>query len=155
MVSTLKRIAPLFGSKGSASATEQLVALLAEHQAAGGPEVAVKSLQAVFDRGLASWRPTVLEIGAEQWALGRTKAFLMTAAGQRIPGYTADRDLLPAGHPLAWQPVPVDVAPVAVPAQPTVDTPAPLPPVTPHVVAQDVTKLLEQLRQFTAPRAER
>jgi hypothetical protein len=43
----------------------------------------------------------------EQWALGRTKAFLAVASGGEVPGYEADRDLLPDAHPLAVKAAPM------------------------------------------------
>jgi 2'-5' RNA ligase len=82
--------------------------------AKGHPLVDARAVQAVYERGLASWPGSHCGVPNEAWALGRTKAFLAVAAGAEVPGYVADRDLLPEGHPLA-----VKAAPAFV-----IDTPA-------------------------------
>jgi hypothetical protein len=108
-VNSVSRIAPLMnrpaGKKDAGLAA--LVGLQADHEAKadaeGWPPHAKPdgaTLVEVFERGTKSWpgeeRTT---LNAEDWAIGRVKAFLATAAGDRPEGYTRDDDLLPIGHP--------------------------------------------------------
>lgn len=64
----------------------------------------VRTLSAVFDRGLAAYtgnpssvRPTVNS--ASQWAFARVNSFLYVLRNGRFRGGKHDQDLLPSGHP--------------------------------------------------------
>lgn len=106
---SVTRVAPLANRPASKkdSGLAALVGLQADHEARaeekGWPEHAKPdgdTLKAVFERGTKSWPgETVTSLTPDQWALGRVKAFLATAAGERPSGYHRDDDLLPAGHP--------------------------------------------------------
>ena len=106
-VAELTPIAPLETEVRETGAAA-LVRLLAEyHDAvpAGVPAVSPVAVKAVFDRGTATWPgEDVCGVDRERWALGRTKAFLHVAAGGDVPGYVADRDLLPVDHPAVEAP---------------------------------------------------
>jgi hypothetical protein len=102
-VSELEVLPPI-PSAPATSGMAALVGLLTAHEAAaeakGLPRDAVPSgraVKAVYERGIGSWPgEQVTSVGAEDWALGRVKAFLEVAGGGPGPdGYTADRDLLP------------------------------------------------------------
>ena len=108
--SSLKRTLPLtFGGKKSLGpdADEALVEVLTDYyeaaqtEAKGLPLVDPGAVRSVYERGLDSWPGEDADVPREHWALGRTKAFLTVAAGRAVPGYEADRDLLPEGHELA------------------------------------------------------
>lgn len=108
-VSKVKRTAPLrnrpAGKKDAGLAA--LVGLQADHEAKaaaeGWPEHAKpdgEALVEVFERGTKSWPgDEVTDLDIDEWGIGRVKAFLATAAGDRPEGYHRDDDLLPAGHP--------------------------------------------------------
>lgn len=106
---TLKRIPPLrSGGKKSANSATALVEMLAGHEQRIEDEglgetahVTGLALKSVYDRGLTSW-PGVVHTGLtrEQWAQGRVKAFLDTAAGEPLENYVHDLGLLAKSHPL-------------------------------------------------------
>lgn len=78
-----------------------LVPLLAQFEAdhEDDPEVVPsgRAVKTVFERGAASWPgPARTSRSQDEWALDRTRAFLEVAAGGEVPGYEADRDLLPS-----------------------------------------------------------
>lgn len=76
-----------------------LVALVADHEAAGLTPVPGDAVKAVYDRGVKAWPgPQVTVLTAQQWGLARAGAFLDVAAGKARPGYVGDRDLLPGGR---------------------------------------------------------
>ncbi len=86
--------------KASAAGWAELVPLLAQFEAEheDTPEIVPsgRAVKAVFERGAAAWPgPGRTELSQDDWALARTRAFLTVAAGGEIPGYEADRDLLP------------------------------------------------------------
>jgi N12 class adenine-specific DNA methylase len=106
MAATLKRIPPLQKAGKKSDPAGELVALVAEHEQkildgtlpedARVSGIAVKT---VFDRGVESWPGSdVTILSAQQWAVGRVKAFLATAAGDRVPHYRRDADLLPGAE---------------------------------------------------------
>src|SRR5204862_4049598 len=109
--SKLKRTAPLRATSGK-SAAEELVGLLADHNAAIAdgdlPEharVSPASVRAVHERGVKSYPGAdQTPLTADEWGTKRTAAFLQLAAGIAIPGYRADRDLLGAAHPMRREP---------------------------------------------------
>ena len=77
-----------------------LVPMLAdfENQHADRPEIVPTggAVKTVFERGAQSWPgPAVTTMTRGESALARVSAFLETAAGGEVPGYEADRDLLP------------------------------------------------------------
>jgi 2'-5' RNA ligase len=88
--------------------------LLADGDVKESAAVDPAAVWTVYERGIQSWPGEHTEVPNEAWGLGRAKAFLTVAAGGDVPGYVADRDLLPEGHPLA-----VKAAPAFV-----IDTPA-------------------------------
>jgi 2'-5' RNA ligase len=95
-VATLQRIPPLTSSK---SATAELVRMVAAYAASApaGRQVAPANVRTVYERGLESWPgETKCAVSQEDWALGRTAAFLDRCAGKRIPGYVGDTDLMPS-----------------------------------------------------------
>lgn len=107
---TLKRIPPLkSGGSGSKSMSPTtLVQLIADHEQRIETEdlgesarVKGKDVAEVYERGIKSW-PGVLRTGLtrEQWGQERVKAFLNTAAGQEIPNYRNDNELLSKANPL-------------------------------------------------------
>jgi hypothetical protein len=132
--SKLKRTAPLRSTSGK-SAAEELVGLLAEHNAAIDdgtlPEharVTPNAVRAVYERGVKSHPgPDVAAIDADEWGVKRTAAFLQLASGTPIPGYRADRDLLAETHPLraaiAKAPVNDNDPGLEAPAAPEPDAP--------------------------------
>jgi hypothetical protein len=102
------RIAPLMNRPAKKDAGEAaLVGLQADHEskadAEGWPPHARPdgdAIKSVYERGLAAWPgEQATTATAEDWALGRVKAFFATAAGARPDGYHRDDDLLPTGHP--------------------------------------------------------
>jgi hypothetical protein len=123
-VSALKRSAPFaFGGKKDLDLTDPQAALVdvltGYYEAHDGqtPVIDPLAVKAVYERGLESWPGEHTDVPNEAWALGRTKAFLMVAAGGEVKGYDHDRDLLPEGHPLAVKAAPmltVTAAPVVV-----------------------------------------
>lgn len=110
MAATLKRIPPLRSGKKSAGTTSAttLVEMLGDHDQriideglTDDARVSGKAVKEVYDRGIASW-PGVLRTGLtrEQWGEQRVKAFLDTAAGSPVEGYTRDLSLLAKAHPM-------------------------------------------------------
>jgi hypothetical protein len=84
----------------TAAGWAELVPMLAEFEAAHEDDPGVipsgRAVKTVFERGVRSWPgPAHTELSADEWGLGRTRAFLTVAAGGEVPGYEADRDLLP------------------------------------------------------------
>lgn len=85
----------------------QLVGLLAGHEDRCardglGPDArpAAAAVLEVYQRGQAAWPGEVKALQPrDAWALGRVAAFLGQAAGETLPGYRRDTDLLPEGHP--------------------------------------------------------
>lgn len=108
-LSAVSRTAPLRNATpgGGESKDSALVRVLARHDervtGLGLPAHAspgARAVLTVYDRGVAAWPgETKTLLSAEDWALGRVDAFLDLAAGDDIPGYRRDIDLLPAGHP--------------------------------------------------------
>lgn len=114
MVHTLKRIAPLHPAKALPGERpgEDLVSLLAEHEARGLPDhaqVTAAAVSAVYNRGIKAWpgeHSTTLT--RQQWAVGRVKAFLAVASGEDPHGYYRDLGLLSKAHPRHPQYRPTD-----------------------------------------------
>jgi hypothetical protein len=102
MAHTLKRIQPLRSGKSAAPA-EDLVTLLAEHEARDLPahaQVSALAVKAVYDRGAAEWPGyDKVDLSRRQWATSRVKAFLAVAAGDDPAGYVNDLGLLSKSHP--------------------------------------------------------
>lgn len=107
-VQTLKRIPPLTKSGKSLGGLDALVGLLADHE----QEIEAKNLpdsarvtglavKTVADRGMEGWPgDEVTSLTREQWAVGRVKAFLETAAGDDLaPMNPDDTDMLSQIHP--------------------------------------------------------
>lgn len=75
-----------------------LVPMLAKFEAEHGEDTVPtgSAVKAVFERGGQSWPgPSKTTLTRDQSALARVDAFLTVAAGGEVPGYEADRDLLP------------------------------------------------------------
>lgn len=77
-----------------------LVPMLAEFetQHEDAPEIVPtgRAVKTVFERGARSWPgPSKTTLTRGESALARVDAFLTVAAGGEVPGYEADRDLLP------------------------------------------------------------
>jgi hypothetical protein len=106
-LSAVSRTFPLSSSKGGGTKDAALVGVLARHEErvtdAGLPgwsQPGARAVLAVYDRGQQAWPgETKTILAREDWALGRVDAFLDLAAGDGLPGYVRDIDLLPDGHP--------------------------------------------------------
>lgn len=108
LLSALGHYPPLApGRFGGESKDARLVGALAQHEAKvaslGLPAHAMpgaRAVLAVYGRGETAWPGEVKTLlSREDWALARVGAFLHMAAGETVPGYTRDLDLLPDGHP--------------------------------------------------------
>lgn len=96
------------GDNGSGTTPVTPQGLLDAHAAAMDaiekPAWAIPSPQAaatVWERGKAAWPGSpATTLTRDQWAAGRTRAFLALAAGGHVPGgYQRDHDMLPDSHP--------------------------------------------------------
>ena len=78
-------------------ATAQLVLLTAQHAGpAGSGKPTAEAIKTVFDRGRQSWPgETKTLLSAQDWALGRVRAFVAKAEGGDVEHYVGDDDLLP------------------------------------------------------------
>lgn len=78
-------------------ATAQLVLLTAQHAGpVGSGKPTAEAIKAVFDRGRQSWPGEVKTLlSAQDWALGRVRAFVAKAEGGDVEHYVGDDDLLP------------------------------------------------------------
>lgn len=95
--SSLKTIPPL--GKDSKSGAAGLVLLMSEYAESleGKANPGANAVRTVYGRGLRAYPgQTKTLLGAEDWALGRARAFLEKCAGIDTPGYIGDDDLLPA-----------------------------------------------------------
>lgn len=77
----------------------------AEHGKKPGKRVGMRSLRAVFERGVGAYRTNPESVrrnvsGPDQWGLARVNAFLYAVRNNRYRSGQFDRDLLPRDHPL-------------------------------------------------------
>ena len=76
-----------------------------EHGDKTGKRVNMRSLRAVFERGVGAYRTNPESVrrnvsGPDQWAYARVNAFLYAVRNNRYRSGQFDRDLLPKDHPL-------------------------------------------------------